>query len=99
MHLAKELALLMDMLETYGLGADALGKIVPEELSEHWKLTLRFLEIMTHFWPQHLEEISALSRSRIAIASCAPRLRAPHGAAPREPVIIAGVTALDPVAV
>lgn len=98
-HLAKELALLMDMLETQGLGAEALGKIVPEELSEHWKLTLKFLEIMTHFWPQHLEEIGALSpvahRHRILRAEIA-RLEA-HP--PREPVIIAGVTALDPVAV
>ncbi|MFX8840816.1 hypothetical protein ABTM78_20895, partial [Acinetobacter baumannii] len=31
-HLAKELALLMDMLESHGLKPEALEKVVPEDL-------------------------------------------------------------------
>ncbi len=97
-HLAKELALLMDMLETHGLTADALQNVVPEDLSEHWKETLEFLKIITQLWPQHLDATQQISpvehRHRILRAEIA-RLAHSSGAAP---VVMAGVTALDPVA-
>ncbi len=97
-HLANELALLMDMLETHGLDASALSKIVPEDLSEHWKQTLTFLEIIAQFWPAHLEDVGAISpvehRHRILRAEIA-RLKAQP---PTRPVIMAGISSLDPAA-
>ena len=55
-HLAAELARLMDMVETENVPLDGLAGLVPDEYSEHWKDTLKFLEIITAFWPAYLEE-------------------------------------------
>lgn len=97
-HLANELAQLMDMLETHGLDGSALAKIVPEDLSEHWKQTLTFLEIITQFWPAYLKEIGAISpvehRHRILRAEIARLSTRP----PNAPIIVAGAISLDPVA-
>lgn len=97
-HLAKELALLMDMLESHGLKPEALEKLVPEDLSEHWKETLQFLRIIAEWWPAHLAETGVISpvehRHRILRAEIARLAASP----PSAPVIMAGVTALDPVA-
>lgn len=96
-HLSRELALLMDTLETHGLDAEALAGLVPEELSAHWNETLQFLGIVTRFWPAYLAEAEAVSpvehRHRILRAEIA-RLEA---ASPQGPVILAGVTSLDPI--
>lgn len=97
-HLAKELALLMDLLEGHGLDAARLADLVPEELSEHWQQTLRFLQIATQFWPKHLADAQLVSpvahRHRLLRAEIA-RLAAHPASAP---VVLAGVTDLDPVA-
>lgn len=97
-HLAKELALLMDMLESHGLKPEALEKVVPEDLSEHWKETLQFLRIIAEWWPAHLAEKGVISpvehRHRILRAEISRLAASP----PAAPVIMAGVTALDPVA-
>ena len=97
-HLAKELALLMDMLESHGLEPAALEKLVPEDLSEHWKETLVFLRIIAEWWPQHLASQDMISpvehRFRILRAEASRLAAAP----PAAPVIMAGVTALDPAA-
>ncbi|MDX2203891.1 MAG: double-strand break repair protein AddB [Hyphomicrobiaceae bacterium] len=97
-HLAKELALLMDMLESHGLAPEALEKVVPEELSEHWKETLLFLRIIAEWWPHHLAERGVISpvehRHRILRAEAARLAASP----PAAPVVLAGVTALDPAA-
>ncbi|RTL62421.1 MAG: double-strand break repair protein AddB [Hyphomicrobiales bacterium] len=96
-HLAKELALLMDMLESHNLKPEALEKLVPEDLSEHWKDTLQFLRIIAEWWPAHLAEKGVISpvehRHRILRAEIARLGTSP----PAAPVIMAGVTALDPV--
>src|SRR5690606_24173296 len=94
--LAKELAQLMDMVETEDVSLDGLAGLVPETFSEHWQKTLEFLEIVTQFWPAHLAEsgmLSAAARRNAVIRAEAERLVA---APPDAPVIVAGVTGSIP---
>lgn len=98
-HLAAELARLMDMVETEDVALSGLASLVPDEYSAHWQDTLKFLEIITAFWPAYLEEKKLLSpaeRRNRAILTEAERLtKAP----PSGPVIIAGVTGSVPATV
>jgi ATP-dependent helicase/nuclease subunit B len=97
--LAKELANLMDMVETENVSLDDLAKLVPETFSEHWQKTLTFLEIVTAYWPAHLAEqglISPAARRNAVIRAEAERLTL---SPPRAPVIVAGVTGSIPATV
>lgn len=98
-HLAAELARLMDMVETENVPLGGLASLVPDEYSAHWQDTLRFLEIITAFWPAYLEEkklLSPAARRNRAILTEAERL---SKAPPSGPVIIAGVTGSVPATV
>lgn len=97
--LAKELAALMDMVETEDVSLDRLDKLVPETFSEHWQKTLRFLEIVTQMWPAYLGEkslLSAAGRRNAVIRAEAERLST---SLPLRPVIVAGVTGSIPATV
>lgn len=97
--LAGELARLMDMVETEGVSLGGLAGLVPELYSEHWQKTLKFLEIVTAFWPAHLKEhglLSPVARRNAVIAAEAQRLRT---SPPQGPVIVAGVTGSIPATV
>ncbi|MCC7252890.1 double-strand break repair protein AddB [Hyphomicrobium sp.] len=97
--LAKELAQLMDMVETEDVSLDGLAGLVPETFSEHWQKTLRFLEVVTCAWPAYLAEtgmLSAAGRRNAVIRAEAQRLAA---APPAAPVIVAGVTGSIPATV
>lgn len=96
MNLARELARLIDMVETENAELSDLETLVPDALSEHWQQTLEFLKIILQFWPAHLESVGKLSpadrRNRLILAE-ADRIRAskPSGA-----LIVAGVTGSIP---
>jgi ATP-dependent helicase/nuclease subunit B len=97
--LAGELARLMDMVETEGVSLEGLAALVPELYSEHWQKTLEFLQIVTAYWPAHLEEqgrLSPVARRNAVIAAEARRLRT---SPPQGPVIVAGVTGSIPATV
>jgi len=53
-HLARDLAALIDQVQTERLDFRNLKDIVPENLAAHWQLTLEFLQIVTDFWPKIL---------------------------------------------
>ncbi len=95
-HLAAELAALMDMVETENASLADLSKLVPDNFSEHWQKTIAFLEILTSFWPAHLDERSlsapAAERNRTLLAEARRLTEAP----PKGPVIVAGVTGSIP---
>ncbi len=59
-RLARELARLLDQLQTEGVAFSALAKLVPEEHADHWRQTLDFLTIVTEFWPRLLAEEGAV---------------------------------------
>ncbi|MGD9784747.1 MAG: double-strand break repair protein AddB [Hyphomicrobiaceae bacterium] len=95
-QLAAELARLIDMVETENVSLDGIGRLVPERHSEHWQLTIRFLEIVTQFWPAYLTEHGLASPSAArnrAILAEARRLKEQR---PGKPYIVAGVTGSIP---
>ncbi len=97
--LAKELAALMDMVETEDVSLDRLDTLVPEIFSEHWQKTLRFLGIVTQAWPGYLAQaglLSAARRRNAVIRAEAARLAA---SPPASPVIVAGVTGSIPATI
>ena len=59
-RLARELARLLDQMQTEGVAFDALATLVPEEHAGHWRQTLDFLSIVTDYWPRLLEEEGAV---------------------------------------
>ncbi|PYE89097.1 DNA helicase/exodeoxyribonuclease V subunit B [Phyllobacterium leguminum] len=94
--LARDLADLMDQVETEGASWAALAKIAPDELADWWQVTLGFLDIVTRLWPDVLAERQrsnpAAHRNRL-IALEAERLRRNP---PAGPVIAAGSTGSIP---
>jgi ATP-dependent helicase/nuclease subunit B len=93
--LADDLARLMDDMTTREVPWERLDALVPDELNEYWKLTLRFLRIARDVWPGILAERSAIEpamrRDRL-IAAEALRL----ASRPDNPVIAAGSTGSMP---
>ncbi|MBI1386165.1 MAG: double-strand break repair protein AddB [Rhizobiales bacterium] len=95
-RLAGELARLMDMVETEGADLSRLAELVPEAYSEHWRLTLEFLSIVTAWWPEYLRSrnlVTPAERRNMVLRSEAARLRE---RADEGPVIVAGVTGSVP---
>ena len=95
--LAAELAHLLDQVQTERLGFSALEKLAPEEHAEHWRRTIRFLEILTDNWPKILETegcIDPVDRRNRVLEALARRWTA-H--APEDPIYAAGSTGSIPV--
>ena len=95
-RLARELARLIDAVETENVAMGKLAGLVPEDYSAHWQQTLKFLEIVTDFWPAHLTELGMASpadrRNRLILGE-ARRIAAEP---PKAPIIVAGVTGSIP---
>ncbi len=95
-RLAIELARLIDSVETEGLDFARLPELVAEDYAEHWRETLRFLEIVTRHWPAVQAEQGALGpaeRRRLLLEAQAAAWRARP---PAGPVIAAGSTGSIP---
>jgi ATP-dependent helicase/nuclease subunit B len=93
--LADDLARLMDDMATRGVDWNALDGLVPDSLDQYWQLTLRFLNIARHVWPDLLKahgSIEAAARRDLLIEAEAARLTAHHDG----PVIAAGSTGSMP---
>ena len=99
-NLARELARLIDMVETENVALTGLKGLVTEaEFSRHWQQTLTFLDIVTAWWPEHLREAGKLApmdrRNRTILAETARLTAHP----PAGPMIVAGVTGSIPATV
>lgn len=94
--LAQELAQLIDTVHNQNLSFDKLENLVPEEYATHWQETLKFLSIITQFWPQILLERGlsdpAERRNRLIRKQCEIWRANP----PQRRVIAAGTTATFP---
>jgi len=95
--LAAELARLMDHVAREELSFAQLRALVPEgDLASHWQEILRFLEIITHQWPEILKEENSeepvARRNRLLHLLCAHWQASP----PAFPVIAAGSTGSQP---
>jgi ATP-dependent helicase/nuclease subunit B len=94
--LARDLAALIDEIETAETDWLKLGGLVKEELASWWQVTLEFLQIVTSIWPEVLRERKrsnpAAHRSRLIDAEAERFRRNP----PAGPVIAAGSTGSIP---
>ncbi len=94
--LAGALGHLIDQIYTESLNLSDLHKIVPEEFSDHWKITLDFLEILEKNWPLILKEQGVIDtadrRTRLTLALAKHWQSHP----PQTPIIAAGSTGSIP---
>ncbi|PCJ61054.1 MAG: double-strand break repair protein AddB [Rhodospirillaceae bacterium] len=94
--LAAELARFLDRVETERLSLDKLARLVPEDYAVHWQETLRFLQILTDYWPGILVQEGCIDpadrRNRLLEAQVKMWLASP----PKGPVIAAGSTGSIP---
>ncbi|MDA4845309.1 double-strand break repair protein AddB [Hoeflea poritis] len=94
--LARDLAGLLEAMETENRPWTALDDLVGDDYAVWWQLTLEFLKIATGFWPQRLRELGcadpAAHRNAVLHAEAARLERDP----PKGPVIIAGSTGSIP---
>jgi ATP-dependent helicase/nuclease subunit B len=94
--LARDLAALMDEIETEGSNWSKLGELVSGDLANWWQVTLDFLQIVTAAWPELLKERDrsnpAMHRSALIRAAAARLRRVPSNG----PVIAAGSTGSVP---
>ncbi|EFM57910.1 double-strand break repair protein AddB [Brucella inopinata] len=94
--LARDLAALMDQVETDGAKWSKLTSIAPDDLADWWRVTLGFLDIVTRLWPDILVErrlSNPAAHRNDLIRSEVKRLR-DHP--PAGPVIAAGSTGSIP---
>ena len=95
-YLAQELGNLIDAAALQNLDWNNLSNLVPEEYAAHWQETLKFLAIITQYWPAILQErgvIDAAVRRNILVEKqaelwCEKQVKSR--------VIIAGTTAVSP---
>ncbi|MEO3387111.1 double-strand break repair protein AddB [Mesorhizobium sp. CAU 1741] len=94
--LARDLAGLIDEIETGGAQWSRLTSLVPEDLANWWQVTLEFLDIVTTAWPLLLAERGlsnpAAHRNAIILSEAERLARNP----PAGPVIAAGSTGSIP---
>lgn len=95
-HLAAELAALLDQVQTERLDFAALAELVPEEYASHWQLTLAFLTIVTEQWPAILADLGVTDPAARRNAVLEAVARAWSVAPPADPVIAAGSTGSIP---
>lgn len=94
--LSRDLAALMDEVETGGADWARLAGLVPADLANWWQVTLEFLEIVTSAWPALLAERDrsnpAAHRNALILAEAQRLSRTP----PAGPVVAAGSTGSIP---
>lgn len=95
-RLAQELGRLIDTVQNEELDFAALQNLVTEEYAAHWQDTLKFLEIITAFWPQILQERDCVDpaqrRNQLLAQQCEIWTANP----PQQRIILAGTTATFP---
>lgn len=94
--LARELARLIDQVQTEGLSLDALESLVPEEHADHWAETIRFLRIIREHWPAYLESVGQTDPADRRAQLMAAQTAAWRATPPNHPVIAAGSTGSIP---
>lgn len=94
--LARDLAALMDEIETEEADWERLSSLVPEELAGWWQVTLEFLTIVTEAWPSVLAELGRSNPAAHRNAMLAVEVERLRRNPPRGPVIAAGSTGSIP---
>ncbi|MEE9139517.1 MAG: double-strand break repair protein AddB [Alphaproteobacteria bacterium] len=95
-RLARELARLLDRVQTEQLSFDRLADLVPEDYAAHWQLTLDFLKILTRDWPEILAAEGCIDPAQRRNELLAAQAKAWEADPPTDPVIAAGTTGSIP---
>ncbi len=94
--LAQELGRLIDKAHLQELDWKQISNLVPDEYAAHWQETLKFLNIITSFWPEILKEkgvIDSVKRKNLLIkAQC----HIWQTQKTNQRIIVAGTTAVSP---
>jgi len=64
LFLAADLSKLMDDIYNENLTFENLASLVPQEYAAHWQEILKFLQIVTAFWPDILKERNVMDASQ-----------------------------------
>jgi ATP-dependent helicase/nuclease subunit B len=94
--LARDLAALIDEIETEGADWKKLGALVTGNLAAWWQVTLDFLDIVTSAWPQALVELDRSNPAAHRDALIRREASRLASAEPRGAVIAAGSTGSVP---
>lgn len=94
--LSRDLAALMDEVETGGANWERLASLAPEDLANWWQVTLEFLDIVTRAWPQLLTERDRSNPAEHRNATILAEARRLTRNPPSGPVIAAGSTGSIP---
>jgi ATP-dependent helicase/nuclease subunit B len=94
--LARDLAALMDEIETEGADWSRLRALAPDDLANWWQLTLRFLEIVTATWPETLRALDRSNPAAHRSARILAEARRIEANPPPGPVVAAGSTGSIP---
>ena len=97
-QLAQELARLLDQVETERKDFAALDSLVPDNLAQHWQLTVNFLDILRRAWPDILREEGAIDPAERRNQLLDLQARIWTASPPKAPVIAAGSTGSIPAA-
>ena len=95
--LAKELSALMDMVKEQQLSFDNLEKIVPDEYAAHWQETLKFLKIITQYWPAILNDSGKIDDAERRNLLMQAQINLWQTLKPQKRIVIAGTTAAFPL--
>ncbi len=95
--LASELAALIDEVHQQQLSFDNLYNLVPSEYAVHWQETLKFLQIITDYWPAILADegkVDAVVRQQQLLRA---QLELWQQIRPQKKIVVAGTTAAFPL--
>lgn len=95
--LAQELGSLLDTINNEDLSFSNLKNLVPEEYAAHWQETLKFLEIITSYWPSILKERKVIDLSQRKKQLLIAQNQIWKNNPPLKHIIIAASTATYPV--
>lgn len=94
--LAQDLAKLMDVFYNEQLSFDGLKNLVPEQYAVHWQETLNFLQIISKYWPQILQERGLCDMVNRKNALLKAQAEIWQNNKPSGQIVAAGITALFP---
>ena len=95
-RLAGELARLLDQVQTERLDFAKLRDLAPAEYADHWQDVLKFLEIVTHHWPEILASQDCIDPADRRNRLLEKQAELWRDVPPETPVIAAGSTGSVP---
>jgi len=92
LKLAIDLSAFLDEIQKEGVSFENIGNIVPEDLAEHWQITIDFLRILSEKWPDILDNkgyCDNIERRNLLVDL---QIEYWKKSPPKSPIIVAGST-------